>query len=80
MQAPYPARLLEWIDARHPERLFVSVRWEPGNRIRFRYLPADGASLKAASVARMTAATAAGPESGQYNWSYPKLRPVPEPG
>ena len=73
LQAPYPSRLLEWIEARQPERLFVSVLWEPGNRIRFRYSPAGVSSLKADAAARM-ATTTEGLGAAQYNWSYTKLR------
>jgi hypothetical protein len=74
LETPCPSRLLDWIEARRPEKLFVAVQWEPGNRIRFRYLPATGPCLKSSGVALVSEALS-GPGSGQYNWSYPKIRP-----
>lgn len=75
LRAPYPARLMEWIEARAAERLFVTVRWEPGNVVRFRYLPVAG-PLKSSAFACMTMTETFGSSRLQYNWSYPKISAI----
>jgi hypothetical protein len=77
LQTPYPSRLLNWIEERQPERLFVTVHWESPNVIRFRYVPVTNASLKLAAFACMNLSESFGQERRQYNWSYPKIRPLP---
>lgn len=78
LQAPYPARLMKWIEARAPERLVVTVHWErgkhPGGVIRFRYLPVTNMPVKSGVVANMRLSETFGQERRQYNWSYPKIR------
>jgi lauroyl/myristoyl acyltransferase len=68
---PYPARLLEWITARNPVIIAVSVRCEPGNRIVFRYERIHSGSVKNDVERLMGNAINQAPE--QYNWSYPKV-------
>jgi lauroyl/myristoyl acyltransferase len=68
---PWPGRLMEWIAAREPECLVVAVRWEPGDRIVFRYERIGAATLREDSGRLMEEAIRQAPE--QYNWSYPKV-------
>jgi lauroyl/myristoyl acyltransferase len=77
-QAPYPERLMKWIEARDSVRLFVTVQWERGNVIRFRYLPMEGDNLISTAIACMKLSETFGQERQQYNWSYPKIRYLPE--
>jgi lauroyl/myristoyl acyltransferase len=72
LAAPYPARLMAWITARKPQTLAVSVRWNPGDRIVFRYERIDSSSLKTNLERLMGHAVRQAPD--QYNWSYPKIR------
>jgi lauroyl/myristoyl acyltransferase len=87
VRIPYPKRLMEWIAARNPVYVVVSVRLDKGNRIVFRYerltLNADADAsdtAKSADAVRrklsegISESIATAPE--QYNWSYGKIRVV----
>ena len=69
---PYPGKLLEWIAGRNPSIVTVSVRWEKGNCIVFRYSPVDSGNPKEDITQFMESCLRATPNP--YNWSYPKIR------
>lgn len=84
---PWPQRLMDWVTSHDPECLAVSVRWEHGARIVFRYdeltqrssskpsLSHDsegGNTLHNRVAALMSDVIQHAPE--QYNWSYRKIK------
>lgn len=75
LRAPCPARLLEWIEAHAPEKLLVTVRWEPGNHLRFRYHKVPDGPLAKVPGPFLENEVAFVP--AQYNWSYPKITRFP---
>jgi len=86
LEIPWPRRLMEWLEARDPVFLAVSVRWEAGDRILFRFDDIAPCASSSSSLAHdpegrnalrdrlgpvMSESLRRAPE--QYNWSYGKI-------
>ncbi len=71
VRIPIPTRLLDWIGARRPECLAVSVVLEGAHDTVFRFTRVRPEALRADLSVEMEKALTRAPE--QYNWSYGKI-------